>query len=100
MIELTRRQEHLDLPAGRLNEQLMSMLSLETLKEGQQMQALITDVTPEASHPVQIQVSPLIWGQLLFSDVVNSEALKTQSVAKILSKYKEGSMITVYHRQG
>lgn len=37
MIELTRRQEHLELPSGRLNEQLMSLHSLETLKEGQKI---------------------------------------------------------------
>lgn len=52
MIELTRRKEHLDLPSGRLHEQLLSLLALETLKEGQEIQALITDVTPEASCPV------------------------------------------------
>jgi hypothetical protein len=52
MIELTRRKEHLDLPSGRLNEQYLALLSLETIKEGQQLQALITDVTPEASSPI------------------------------------------------
>jgi hypothetical protein len=45
-------------------------------------------------------VSPFIWGQLLFSDVIGTEALKTQSISKILSQYKEGTMITVFHRQG
>lgn len=98
MIELTRRQEHLELPSGKLNEQLMSLHSLETLKEGQKIQALITDVTPEASSPVQIQISPFVHGQLLFSDVVTADQLKQSSVAKILSKYKEGQQITVYHK--
>jgi len=60
LIELTRRPEHLTLPTGQLSDQLQQLLSLDTLQEGQKLQALITDVSPESSHPVQIQISPFV----------------------------------------
>lgn len=34
LIELTRRKEHMDMPSGHLNDKLLSLLSLETIKEG------------------------------------------------------------------
>lgn len=39
-------------------------------------------------------------GQLLFSDVITADQLKISSVTKILQKYKEGHLLTVYHKQG
>ena len=42
-IELTRRKEHLNLEEG-LEKDLVSLLSLETIKEGQVLGALITEI--------------------------------------------------------
>lgn len=70
MIELTRRQEHLVLPGGQLNNDLLSLLTLESIKEGQKIQALTTDVQADASHPVAVQVSPFVTAQLNFADLV------------------------------
>ena len=61
---------------------------------------MITDVTGEASCPLQIQISPFVHAQLLFSEVVTAKQLSKKSLFKILADYKVGSMITVYHNAG
>lgn len=58
------------LPGGQLNSDLLSLLSLESLKEGQKIQALITDVQADASHPVAVQASPFVTAQINFADLV------------------------------
>ena len=97
-IELTRREAH--LKAHGLDEESCSLLSLDTLKQGQSVKALITDVTADASSLVQIQISPFVHSQLLFSDLISADDLKKQSVFKILSKYKVGSHIDVKYNNG
>jgi hypothetical protein len=46
-IELTRRKEHLKLDEG-LDEDLLRLLALDTLKEGQSVSGIVTDVAPPA----------------------------------------------------
>lgn len=50
-------------------------MSLETLREGQSVEAIVIDVAPEDSSlkvscPVQVQVSPFVRQQILFSDLI------------------------------
>ena len=76
------------------------MLSLDTIKEGAQLTGIITDVSAEASCPVQFQISPFVSGKLVFSDVVTPELLQKQSLAKILSQFKIGGQIDVVYKSG
>lgn len=78
MIELTRRKEHME--ADLLDSELLKLLSLDTLTNGQEVEALVTDVVPvnvatRVSCPVQVQVSPYVHASLLFSDVLDPESL-------------------------
>jgi len=45
-------------------------------------------------------VSPFVHGQILFSDLINAEDLKTKPVNKLLGQYKIGSLIQVYYTNG
>jgi hypothetical protein len=51
---------------------------------------MVTEITPDLSCPIQIQVSPFVHGSLLFSDVVTAAALQHSSITKILGAYKVG----------
>jgi len=45
-------------------------------------------------------VSPFVHGQILFSDLINAEDLKTKPVNKLVGQYKIGSLISVYYTNG
>ena len=80
MIELTRRSEHMKAGDG-LNEDLCKLLSLDTLKNGQEVEALVTDVVASdiatrVSCPVQVQVSPFVHSAMLFSELLDAETLR------------------------
>lgn len=99
-IELTRRKEHLKLDEG-LDEDLLRLLSLDTLKEGQSVSGIVTDVAPPAqvtkiSCPIQAQISPFVRATLLFSDLFDPKNLLESSVSLgdlINKKYKVGQRI-------
>ena len=76
MIELTRKSEHMKLDDG-LDKSLELLHSLETIKNGQVVEGLITDVVSQeiatrVSCPVQVQISAFIRSQLLFSDILDA----------------------------
>lgn len=108
MVELTQRREH--MKADGLDESLTKLLSFDTLVEGQQVEALITDVVPEeiatkVSCPVQVQVSPFIRSQLLFSDILDAKAVIAESTvpsigAYITAHFKVGQRISLTYSQG
>ena len=65
LIELTCNKKHLTEAEGKLNEDLLKQLSLDSLKDGQQVEAVVIDVAPEdsclkVSCPVQVQISPFV----------------------------------------
>lgn len=108
MIELTQRREH--MKADSLDESLTKLLSFDTLTEGQQVEAIVTDVVAEeiatkVSCPVQVQVSPFIRSQLLFSDILDAKAVMAESTvpsigAYIASHFKVGQRISLTYSQG
>lgn len=78
MIELTKRREH--MAADGLDKDLVKLLSLETISNGQTVDGYITDVVPadiatKVSCPVQVQISPFVRSQLLFSDILDPQAI-------------------------
>jgi len=106
MIELTRRPEH--MKADVLNEDLCKLLSLDTLTNGQEVEGLISDVVAseiatKVSCPVQVQVSPYVHSSLLFSDLLDAEALleSPQSIGEYISStYKTGKRIKLVYSNG
>ena len=67
-----------------LDESLLKLLSFDTLSEGQQVDALVTDVVPadiatKVSCPVQVQISPFIRSSLLFSDILDAKQIIKES---------------------
>lgn len=97
-IELTRKREHLNRPGDQLDQTLLSktLMSVEDLKEGQQYEALITDVNYAYSSPFQIQVSPFIRSSVSFDKIVNADTL-IQEGSSILQKYRKGASVKVYY---
>ena len=60
-----------------LDKSLELLHSLETIKNGQVVEGLITDVVSQeiatrVSCPVQVQISAFIRSQLLFSDILDA----------------------------
>lgn len=107
MIELTMRQEH--LKADGLDQKLLQLLSFDTLKNGQEVEALITDVvTPDiatkVSCPVQVQVSAFIRSQLLFSDILDAEAILAEAIPSIgdfiAKRFRVGQRIPLTYSGG
>ena len=92
-IELTRRKEHMKHKDG-LDQEKLRLLSFDTMPENQSLEALITEVAPNAKHssPISIQVSPFVHSQLLFSDCINTKLLPAKAdIGKFINfKYKVG----------
>ena len=105
MVELTKRSEH--MKAECLDESLVKLLSFETLQNGQQVEAIITDVVSEeiatqVSCPIQVQISPFIRYSLLFSDILDAKAIMAATSipsigAYISSHFKTGQRILLTH---
>ena len=73
------------------------------------MEGLITDVVSadiatKVSCPVQIQVSPLVRGQLLFSDIIDPKAILEQTIPSIgeyiNTSFKAGQRIPLTYSNG
>ena len=62
-IELTRRKEHMKKSTG-LDQSTLDKTyqSIEDLKNGQQYDALITDVNYAYSQPISVSLSPFVRG--------------------------------------
>jgi len=107
MIELTRRSEH--LKADILDEGLLKLLSLEQLTNNQVVEGVITYVAPanivtKVTNPVQVQISPSLRTQLLFSDIIDPKAVQQKTITTIASyiskAYKVGQRISLVHNNG
>ena len=107
MIELTRRSEH--MKADGLDKSLKHLLSLDTIKNGQQVEGLITDVVSQdiatkVSCPVQVQISAFVRSQLLFSDILDPQAIQAEkipSIADFITKrFKMGQRISLTYLNG
>lgn len=107
MVELTKRREH--MKAEGLDETLVKLLSFDTLQNGQQVEAIITDVVSndiatQVSCPVQVQVSPFIRSSLLFSEILDAKTILAQTLPSIssyvTSNFKIGQRILLTHTQG
>ena len=103
LIELTRRPQHLKCDDG-LDTEACKLLSLDTLKNGDKVEALITDIVAKehvtkVSCPIQVAISPLVRSALLFSDLLDpqtvlSDASMSGSLSDFfVSKYKVGKRI-------
>lgn len=69
-IELSRRKEHLKMKDG-LDQDKLRLLSFDTMpSNGDVIEALVTEVNPQYSCPISIQVSPFIHSQIHFSDCI------------------------------
>ncbi len=78
MIELTRRTEHME--SETLDEGLCKLFSLDKLTKNQEVEGVITYVAPanivtKVTNPVQVQISPSLRTQLLFSDIIDPKAV-------------------------
>jgi len=67
---------------------------MEELKNGQEYDAIITDVNYAYSFPIQISLSPFVRGQIAFDKIVLPDTMIKEG-ASILQKYKPGSMVKV-----
>jgi len=107
MIELTMRSEH--MKADGLDGKLTQLLSYDTIKNGQEVQGLITDVVTsdiatKVSCPVQVQISAYIRSQLLFSDILDPEAIQAETIPSIgdfiAKRFKVGQRIPLTYTNG
>ena len=85
------------------------MLSLDTLKDGQVVSALVTDVPKnealvgKLSCPVQAQISPFVRSQLLFSDLFDPNMLLKSSMSfgsLVCKTFKVGQRVQLQHVNG
>ena len=109
LIELTQRKEHMREEKSGLNQELLKLLSLDTLANGQEVDALVTDVVPaniinKVSCPVQVAVSPYVRSSLLFSDIISPHALLNESFINfsdyICKKYSKGKRVKLIYQDG
>ena len=108
MIELTRRPEHMKCDEG-LDQSLVRLLTLDSIQNGQEVEALVTDVVSEdiatrVSCPVQVQVSPFVRSQLLFSDILDPQVFRSDpgsSIGGYITKsFKVGQRIKLTYSNG
>ena len=66
------------------------------MKEGQQYDAVITDVNYAHSQPINVSISPFIKAQISFERIVDAETL-IQEGASYLQKFQPGAAVKVYY---